>query len=253
MAVCLLNTRLVHQSLELTAGNKKTQISPISERNQPSDISVTSLTLLNFSKYLTWEMPWIILLLSNQNLLPKRLKNFLRFLMLHCRVMPRTQMSAGAYLHVVGVVGEGALGELRCGGERWKQQQGAAFSPSEQRVSSLLHSANVESLMSGNGALQPATHSFSLPPLCITARRDWVLQSWDRRALQAIRFLEEKARKPADLLKCAGRFRQLLIVQCSEKELSTKVSEWKTNSKAAELLRYPWSSFTTYLSLKLHL
>ena len=44
-------------------------------------------------------------------------------------------MSAGASLHVgrvVGVVGEGALGELRCGGERWKQQQGAAFSPSEQ-------------------------------------------------------------------------------------------------------------------------
>ena len=62
LAVCLLNTRLVHQSLELTARHKKTQISPITERNQPSDISVTSLTLLNFSKCLTWEMPWIILL-----------------------------------------------------------------------------------------------------------------------------------------------------------------------------------------------
>ena len=48
LAVCLLNTRLVHQSLELTAGNKKTQISPITERNQPSDIFDTSLTILNF-------------------------------------------------------------------------------------------------------------------------------------------------------------------------------------------------------------
>ena len=87
LAVCLLNTRLVHQSLELTAGHKKTQISPITERNQPSDIFVTSLTILNFSKCLTWEMPWIILLLADCNFFAKQMKELRKISMVHCRMM----------------------------------------------------------------------------------------------------------------------------------------------------------------------
>ena len=96
LAVCLLNTRLVHQSLELTAGNKKTQISPITERNQSPDIFDTSLTILNFSKSLTWEMPWKILLLADWNFSPNRWKKFIRFLWCTAEWCRRTQMSAGA-------------------------------------------------------------------------------------------------------------------------------------------------------------
>ena len=118
-----------------------------------------------------------------------------------CGTRNRNQLEPGNDSVVVLVEGE-VRGNWGTGGERWKQQHRVRELSPESPPSD----SAVESPMSGNEA---RGSSLSLSVFIELAWQ--AAGGWERRALQAqTGFHEEKARKPVQPLKCAGKFHQLL-------------------------------------------